>query len=255
MKKVISILICCCCCCTIVSAQETPEPIGSIATDRPDQTETPDVLPFKYFQMETGFNIESEDKELIFVHPTILWKVGIFKSTELRLITDVSSIKDSTGKYKTGLEPIEIGFKTAICEERKARPKISFIAHMAVPYLSTKNQRTKYFAPNFRFTLEHTLKKNISLGYNAGMEWDGDSPYPSFIYTIVNGFDVTEKWYVYYEFFGDIPIKDKSAHTFDAGVAYLIKNNQQIDLSGGFQLYPFVKGWYASVGYSFRVPR
>ena len=238
-----------------INAQEkVTDTLESIATDRPDQTETPDVVPFKYFQMETGFNIESEEGELHFINPTILWKVGIFKSTELRLITDVSSQKDSTGKYKVGLAPIEIGFKTAICEEHKFRPKISFIAHMAIPYLSTKNQRTKYFAPNFRFTLEHTLKKNISLGYNVGMEWNGNSPYPSFIYTIVNGFDLTDKWYLYYEFFGDIPLKEISTHTFDAGIAYLIKDNMQVDLSAGMQVFPFAKGWYASLGYSVRLP-
>lgn len=239
--------------CTL--AQELMAEMESIATDRPDQTETPAVLPFKFFQLETGFNIESQTNVYTFVHPTMLWKVGIFKSTELRLITEISTTKDTVDKYRTGLSPIEIGFKTAICEARKARPKISFIAHLAIPYLSTKNRRTAYFAPNFRFTLEHTLKKNISLGYNLGMEWTGESPHPSFIYTIVNGFDVSEKVYLYYEFFGDIPIKEISTHTFDAGLAYLIKQNQQIDISAGFQLYPFVKGWYASLGYSFRIPK
>lgn len=250
MKKLLLIFSCC----IIYSSKAQEKTIEPIATDRPDQTETPEVVPFKYFQMENGFNVESEDGILKFVHPTILWKVGIFKSTELRVITDVSTQKDSIGKYKAGLAPIEIGFKTAICEEHKARPKISFIAHLAVPYLSTKNQRTKYFAPNFRFALEHTLKKNISLGYNVGMEWNGDSPYPSFIYTLANGYDLTDKWYLYYEVFGNIPLQEKSTHLFDAGVAYLIKNSMQLDLSAGFQLYPFVKGWYASLGYSIRLP-
>ncbi|MBK9328797.1 MAG: transporter [Sphingobacteriales bacterium] len=226
-----------------------------ISTDRPDQTETPEVVPFKYFQMEMGFNIESQRKELSFVHPTILWKAGIFKSTEIRLITDVGTIKDDSGKYRVGLAPVQLGFKTAICEERKARPKISFIAHLAIPYISTKNQRTKYFAPNFRFSLDHTLKNNISLGYNIGMEWNGDSPNPAFIYTLANGFNLSDKWYLYYEFFGDFPVNAISTHSFDAGLAYLIKNNMQFDISGGFQLYPFIKGWYASLGYSFRVPR
>ncbi len=231
------------------------EKVDPISTDRPDQTEGAGVLPLKYFQMETGFNIEGEDGDLKFVHPDILWRAGIFKSTELRVIMSVSSAKDTTGKYKAGLEPMEIGFKTAICEEKKARPKISFLGHMVIPYLSTKNRRTKYFAPNLRFSMEHTLKKNISLGYNVGMEWDGDSPYPSFVYTVVNGFDVKGKWHFYYEFFGEFPIKEKSTHNFDTGICYQVKNNMQIDVSGGFQLYPFVKGWYASIGYSFRIPR
>ncbi|HRH57630.1 MAG TPA: transporter [Chitinophagales bacterium] len=254
MKRVLVFTFCCVT--TFLFSQEKEgESIGSISTDRPDQTETPDVVPFKYFQMETGFNVESQNKQLSFVHPTILWKAGIFKSTEIRLITDLGTMKDDSGRYRTGLAPVQIGFKTSICDERKARPKISFIAHMAVPYISTKDQRTRYFAPNFRFTLEHTLKKNLILGYNVGMEWDGESPYPSFIYTIVNGIDITDKWYFYYEFFGDIPVDRKSTHTFDGGFAYLIRNNMQIDISGGFQLYPFVKGWYTSLGYSFRLPR
>lgn len=238
----------------IQAADSTWLNIEPISTDRPDQTESPSTLPFKFFQMEIGMNIESEEKELQFVLPTILWRVGIFKSTELRLTTDVISFKDNTQRYKVGLSPIGIGFKTAICEERKARPAIAFIGNMEIPYLSTKNVRTTYFAPSFKFAFEHSLPKNISLGYNGGMEWDGYSPHPTFIYTLVNGFSVKEKWYLYYEFFGGFPIKEKSTHSFDVGVAYGIKNNMQLDLSGGMQLYPFAKAWYASLGYSFRIP-
>lgn len=239
---------------TIFAQESTLEQFESITTDRPDQTETPQVVSFKYFQVESGFNLLSQQKELSFVHPTVLWKVGILKSTELRLISESSTFKDSSEKYITGLAPIQIGFKTALCEERKARPKISFIAHLEIPYLSTKNLRTRYFAPNFRFALEHTLKENVSLGYNAGMEWDGHSPYPSFIYTIANGITITDCWYFYYELFGDFPVNTKSTHAFDGGFAYLIRKNMQFDLSGGFQLFPFNKGWYVSLGYSFRVP-
>ena len=109
--KNIAVLILCCISTFLFSQEKEAESIGSISTDRPDQTETPDVVPFKYFQMEMGFNIESQHKELSFVHPTILWKAGIFKSTEIRLITDISTHKDSTGKYRSGLSPVQIGFK------------------------------------------------------------------------------------------------------------------------------------------------
>jgi hypothetical protein len=233
------------------SAFSQPDPIE---TDRPDQTETPSLVPLKHFQVEMGFNIESNEQELSYVHPTILWKMGVFRAAEVRLITDIVSAKDSNGVYRVGLAPVQIGFKAAICEEKKGRPKISFIGHLAIPPISTKSQRTKYVAPNFRFTLEHTLKENISLGYNIGMEWDGFSPQPAFIYTIVNGYNLSQSWYLYYEFFGDIPIGERSTHFFDLGLAWLIKNNLQADLSGGMQVYPFAKGWYTALGFSFRLP-
>ena len=227
----------------------------TIETDRPDQTETPALVPLKHFQLESGFNIEKTDGQFTYVHPTMLWKVGILRSTELRLITEVITTQDTAGTWRTGLAPVQLGFKTAICEEKKGRPRISFIGHIAVPPFSSKSQRTKYVAPNFRFVLDHSLTDKISLGYNAGMEWDGFSPQPAFIYTIANGYDLSDKWYFYYEFFGDFPVGERSNHSFDMGLAWLIRNNLQADISGGFQLYPFVKSWYTALGFSVLLPR
>lgn len=57
MKNGIFVLFCCLL--IVAKGQEKAEEnITSIATDRPDQTETPDVVPLRYFQMETGFNAE-----------------------------------------------------------------------------------------------------------------------------------------------------------------------------------------------------
>ncbi len=51
-----------------------------IETDRPDQTESPYTVPKKWFQSETGFNIENEkDGSKTFIHPTMLNKYGISK--------------------------------------------------------------------------------------------------------------------------------------------------------------------------------
>ncbi len=244
----------CCLCFSVWSKPEIDTLIEPISTDRPDQSESSAAIPFKYFQMEFGMNIESADKELQFVHPTILWRVGILKSTELRLTTDIVSQKDTTGKYKVGLVPMSIGFKTAICEEQKARPSIAILGALQIPYLSTKNQRTTYFAPSMRLAFGHSFKKNISLGYNGGIEWDGFSPQPIFVYTLVNGIGIGKKGGFYYEFYGEIPIQAQSSHNFDTGFTYQIKNNMQIDFSGGIQLFPFAKGWFASIGYSFRIP-
>jgi hypothetical protein len=59
--KNVAVLILCCFSTFLFSQEKEVASIGSIFTDRPDQTETPDVLPLKYFQMEMGFNVESQD--------------------------------------------------------------------------------------------------------------------------------------------------------------------------------------------------
>ncbi|MEX1202040.1 MAG: hypothetical protein WEA59_02260, partial [Ferruginibacter sp.] len=49
-----------------------------IQTDRPDQTESPFIVPKSHFQIECGFNFEKVNhQEKNLVYPTILWKYGI----------------------------------------------------------------------------------------------------------------------------------------------------------------------------------
>ncbi len=62
----ISILLC-----TTIQGQE----MSPIQTDRPDQTETPAIVPVNHFQLESGFNYEQINKgESKLVIPTLLWK-------------------------------------------------------------------------------------------------------------------------------------------------------------------------------------
>lgn len=57
-----------------------------IETDRPDQTETPFLLPKKYFQAEFGFNGEAYANGVNqFLHPAALLKYGLSNRLELRV--------------------------------------------------------------------------------------------------------------------------------------------------------------------------
>ncbi len=109
-----------------------------------------------------------------------------------------------------GINPIKIGFKTRLFEEKGIIPLTSFIAHLVIPASGTKEFQTNYFAPSFRFTMQHTLTDKISLGYNLGAEWDGETPEPTFIYTLKTGFSLTEKIGAYVELYGFAPQKDKA---------------------------------------------
>jgi len=222
--------------------------LPSIQLDRPDQTECPFITPKKYIQIENGFTVENFDKtQKSFNLPSTLWKFGVNRNFELRLITELISEKTITG-----LSPITIGFKTSLFEEKGLLPKTSFIAHITTSKVGSKEFQTKYIAPSFRFTMQHTLTNKVSLAYNLGAEWNGENSLHSWIYTLTTGFSLTNKIGCYTELYGYLPSNDKADHRFDCGLTYLINNDLITDISGGFGLTKNSPKNYISLGLSYR---
>lgn len=231
-----------------------------IDTDRPDQTESAVLVPKKYFQGEFGFNKENYgDKNYILVHPTFLLKYGLSKRVELRLesayATEYVHLIPNT-VTETDLEPVEIGTKISLFEEKGWRPKTSFIFHIGSSF-EGKHIEEWDFNSTFRFTCQHTLTENIGLGYNIGMESDGEENV--LLYTFSPNFNIGKKWYAYVELFGfrtrDIySFQKRWQHAFDTGLAYYLSNNTKVDLSSGFGLGSNPMTNYIALGFSFRVP-
>ena len=224
-----------------------------IEADRPDQTETPAIVPKGMFQIETGFTYQKENSELkTFLLPTVLSKYGVNENFELRLITEFN-YANFNDQNLSGFSSVLVGFKAKLAEEKGIIPKTSIIAHIGIPNAASTNFKTDYFAPQFRFTMQHTLSDKFSLSYNLGAEWDGFSAEPIFIYTLTSGYSITEKLGSYIELFGFLPQDNKANHNLDAGLTYLINNNFMLDLSSGVGLTHNAPKYYISAGFSFRV--
>lgn len=192
------------------SISQTP-----IQLDRPDQTECPFIVPIGFIQAENGLTFENTNKKnQSLAYPTTLWKLGISKNFELRLITELVSAK-ADNETITGITPITVGFKVNIAEEKGLIPTISFIGHLTIPNVATKDFDINYFAPAYRFTMQHTLSKRFSLSYNLGTEWDGETPEPTFLYTLTTGFAITEKIGTYIEIYGFLPQKQSIDNRID----------------------------------------
>ncbi|RZJ68453.1 MAG: transporter [Flavobacterium sp.] len=239
----------------VSNAQDTGAPVHKdpIATDRPDQTETPAIVPTGMFQAEIGFAFEKGNAgEETFVHPTALWKYGVNENFELRIITEFSSL-NAPDKKITGLSPVLFGFKAKLLEEKGFIPKTSIIAHLQVPDLASKELKAEYYAALFRFTMQHTLSEHISLGYNLGAEWNGMTPNATFIYTLTTGFGLTEKLGCYVEVFGFAPEDETAYHSADGGFTYLVSDDFMLDASAGFGITEEAPDYYVSLGFSFRL--
>lgn len=230
------------------NAQEIP----SIQTDRPDQTECPFITPIGCFQLETGMSYENTANNATeIIAPTVLTRFGITNNFELRLITEFTEQKSLDSKTN-GIQPVRIGFKSKILNEKGILPEIAFIGHLQLPKIASKAYQQNYYLPDFRFTMQHTISNKQTFSYNLGAQWGEDIASASFIYTITSGYNISDKVGVYAELYGFCPQFSKPDHRADAGITYLINANNQLDISAGGGISKTAPKNYIALGYSFR---
>lgn len=227
--------------------QRTP-----IEIDRPDQTETPAIVPKGMFQMESGFSYEKDKSDHAWVTPSALMKYGVNNHFELRLIVEHSDAEVS-GDKAVGILPVFVGMKVKISAEEGIVPRTSLIGHVQIPDLASPGLKGEYYAPTFRFTMAHTLTDKICLGYNLGAEWDGFTSEPTVIYTLTTGLSLSEKWGTYTELYGFASQSEVASHNFNGGFTYLLDNDTVADVSGGLGLTQEAPDYFVALGFSFRL--
>jgi hypothetical protein len=245
-------------------SMSTVAQIEKIDTDRPDQTESPFTVPKKWMQFEMGILKESNRdpyittldlKDKYFQHPTLLTKYGLTNCFELRLITEFATYRfkqnNNITERKNGINTIQLGGKVNFLKESGIKPKTSLIAHYDFGGLRTVNKDTIDGA-NFRFTMQHTVSKTVSISYNLGMEWNRFGFSPAYIYTFSPSFTISDKWYAYIEAFGFIYKNEKPENSIDGGFAFYVNDNLKLDLSAGFGINKKAPDNYFAAGASYR---
>jgi hypothetical protein len=235
------------------SAQDQQD---KIETDRPNESQSPTIVPKGWLQFEAGFRRELNQVGLpLYTLPSLLSKYGVSKKLELRLLTEYASFYHKHLTDTFGLEPVTIGVKYNLLEEKGLRPQTSVVVQTGLNRLASEYYKGyTFFAPEFRFAMEHTLSDKIKLGYNLGAEWEQTNEPATFIYTLVPSFELGEKWQTYIELYGFIQKGELPEHNIDAGFAYTISNNTRADISAGMGLSKDALDHYIAIGFSFRVP-
>src|SRR3954469_9736207 len=120
----------------------------NIETDRPSESLTPTTVLKNRFQVETGFrrehNNDEGQRQDEYLYPAALLKYGLTKKLELRvLIENEVDYEYNPGKEKSagGLEPIKLGVKYNLFDEKGMLPKTSVIARADLP---------KWASPDFK---------------------------------------------------------------------------------------------------------
>lgn len=249
MKKLILIFL------IIFTISQSSRLIGqSILTDRPDQSEGSTTVPRGSFQIETGLvimysNIDGVARR-IFAGPSNLFRVGLIKGLELRVSSQLESVRNLTkSSTLVGISDLQIGAKVELLNRESINAKIAFLTHVLLP-TGTKDLSLDNYATINKLAVSHIITDNIGVGYNIGYNYFGEDR-GDFVYSLVFGFSMTEKLGIFVEGYGDVANFKDNYMNFDTGLTYLVRNNLQFDFSFGTGINHYMN--YFSTGISWNI--
>lgn len=203
-----------------------------IITDRPDQTESSSTVPFKSLQIEAGALFQRGGGVQANAYPSVLWRYGVAKNFELRLLTQFETSKQLNNSLKNnGISDIQIGTKIQLFKKENVNTEIAFLSHLIIPTAKKELTNDKVGIIN-KIAISHAVSEKISLGYNVGYDYFGNGS-GNLTYSAAIGISLSDKISFYVEPYGEFTEFENHLASFDTGFTYLLKDNFQLDISYG----------------------
>ena len=238
--------------------------IPYLNSDRPTQSESPYLMRKGFFQIETGaIYVHRDDPEKRLDRMqlgTTLLRYGVFNNFEVRISDSyewvhVFTKENSADSTESGIGPVNAGFKVLVAKEKGIRPEMSILGSITFRHIGDEAFNPTYSFPTGKLLCTHTLTKKLSLGYNIGFSYSGETADGFFIYSGYLGYYITPKLWTFVEVYGNFDHGDTPNTRGDAGFTYRIRQNLQVDISGGMAFDKDVHRYFGSAGLSWRIPR
>lgn len=253
----------------VAAAQAAPAPQAEAAQDlinpdRPGIADGSKVIGAGRFQLETGIQEEYRDgaakTHTLFI-PTLV-RIGVGERWEARVegntFTRVSTIgTDMTSAATSGFAPLSVGFKYAILDADHGRPSVGAIVR-AFPASGSNDVKTEHFTADARLVADWDVAPKFSVNPNVGFARyeSGGRTFGAFLFAFTLNYQPTDKLNPFVDVGYQHPSEPGGSGVaiFDAGVAYIVGRNVQLDVSlgsgNGDAPQPFV-----AVGISIRTGR
>jgi hypothetical protein len=229
-----------------------------LITDRPDQSNSPVVIPVGALQIETGVAMEKDGykktKLVNYTFNNMLIKLGVNENFETQVgfsYVGIDSLRENAAMLR-GWSPILVGAKIKLAQAKGIWPQTALIAHVALKSDASKLSPNNTGA-DITLAFANNLSKAIELVYNVGINWKGDSPRPVWAYTLSMAYKLTEEAELFIESYGFFPEGESADHRLDAGFMFKIRPMFQVDVSGGVGLSKKSPTYFLSTGLSFRL--
>jgi hypothetical protein len=207
-----------------------------LVTDRPDFTESPETVAPGRFQLEAGYTFTRRGDDKQHALGELLLRIGLWQQIELRLGGNSYVWLDSPDGDADGFEDLSLGVKIKLLEGSErfelTRPTVGVIIATTLP-TGADDIGEDEPQPEFVLAMAWDLSERFSLGSNLNYAYaseDGDR-FHQFSGSLVLGYQLTERWGTYIEYFGFVPESDDGPNTsfFNGGFTYLINDDLQLD--------------------------
>jgi hypothetical protein len=225
---------------------------STIATDRPQITNSSIVVPCGSVQFENGFQETGNSGQRSFDFPETSVRFGITNKTELRLgVSDYFNNDDTGSVFANGFGDLSLGFKQQLGPRRGF--DLSLIPSVSLPMGANLISSHGYDAA-LQLPWSRSLSKNWTAAGQFSVMWPTETARHNATGQSSVYFDrqLTAPWDAYVEYSGAFPQRGGPQHTIDFGTAYKPSPHQQLDFHCGFGLSAAAPDHTIGFGYSVR---
>ena len=237
---------------------------SALVTDRPTASAAASLVGKGVFQIETGYAyqdfvfatvVNGDVRSQVLTLNNTLLRYGISNGVEINFSQSINRFRvkvDDTvlDGAESEFAPTAIGLRFKLAKEKGALPDLSLLANVIGSPFTGDETGT---AIDVRVNANHTLGGGFSLGWNFGINYFDDIDEVTSIYTLVLGYSITPELAAFGEIFGTFT-ENFRQHSVDFGFTYLVNNNVQLDVFGGFGISDFAPDNLFGLGASFRLP-
>jgi len=207
-------------------------------------------------QLQSGFNfssVDTDDAQTSTMTQSNTLRMGLTEHFEVSTQWDVASINPNTeGVPNTnGISNAVVAARVNIREVDGWKPGIGLVASLGLTTVS-EDFRADNIAPGLLLVATENLGERWGVYSIVSVGWNGNSPEPSWGYVEGISFTISDKLSTFAEAYGTI---GAAGTLYDGGFAWLVSNNFQLVVSGGYAELDEVPQWFADGGLTWRIPK
>jgi Putative MetA-pathway of phenol degradation len=244
------------------AVKDTRTVMGELVTDRPDITESTEVVGAHVWQLEAGVSLESDgagvarSRELVV--PLALLRVGLGRRVELRLsadgaVSDTSAFPGST--RHSGRSDVEVALKWKLFDQDRLGVDLAIIPILSLP-TGSDDFTSDGYDPALKVAWARELPQGFGLSGNINVAslTEDDDRFTEQDLSASLGHALAAGWDGYVELFTASHLEREGgrAWIFDTGVTHGIGPNTQFDVNVGRGLRDAGPDWYIGAGFALR---